>query len=143
MRRHLRGTDAFLLEPVFIDAVWREHLQLPVSEENERAALTDVGTRCADALRSFGASLQDDLRTLAEAERSSRAYALAAVRYAERRALQAAARAVETRLGALNSLEYYQERRLASLGLQPIESEDELDALRAAGRQMQSTDYEW
>lgn len=123
--------------------MWTEHLPLPVSEANERAALTDVATRCADALDAFGGSLQSDLQTLAEAERTSREYALAAVRYAERRALQAAARATETRLSTLKGLEYYQERRLTSLGLQPIESDDELEALRAAGRQMQSTDYEW
>jgi hypothetical protein len=28
-------------------------------------------------------------------------------------------------------------------GLQPIESEDELEALRAAGRQISSSDYDW
>jgi hypothetical protein len=114
--KHLSGADAFLLEPVFIDSLWQEHAQLPVSEANERAALTDVGQRCEDAVQAFGGSLRSDLQTLAEAERSSREYALAAVRYAERRALQAAARAIETRLGALGSLEYYQQRRLASLG---------------------------
>lgn len=34
----------------------------------------------------------------------------------------------------LDQIEYYQDRRLASLGLTPIETEEELDALRAAGR---------
>ena len=80
---------------------------------------------------------------LAEAETTSREYALAAVRYAERRALQASVRAVEARLGSLSGLEYYQERRLNALGLQPIESEEELESLRAAGRQVSSSDYEW
>lgn len=30
--KHLSAADAFLLEPVFIDSLWGEHLQLPVSE---------------------------------------------------------------------------------------------------------------
>ena len=137
----MSGADAFLLEPVFIDALWREHLPYPVSEENERLALSDVKACCERALVTFGGSVQADLQTLAEAERDSKAYAFAAVRYAERRALQSASRAIENRLGSLANLEYYQQRRLNSLGLQPIESEDELESLRAAGRQYSSSDY--
>lgn len=141
--KHLGGAEAFLLEPVFIGTAWNEHLQLPVSEENERAALSDICARCNAALDSFGGSVQSDLQTLAEASKDSREYVLAAVRYAERRALQAARRASETQLDALGGLEYYQERRLASLGLQPIETEEELDALRAAGRSYSANDYDW
>lgn len=61
--KHLSGADAFLLEPVFIDSLWQEHAQLPVSEANERAALTDVGQRCEDAVQAFGGSLRSDLQT--------------------------------------------------------------------------------
>ena len=114
-----------------------------MSEENERAALSDVAGRCDAALASFGGSVQDDLRVLAESDRSSREYALAAVRYAERRALQAGSRTAANRLSTLKSLEYYQERRLGSLGLTPIETEDELEQLRAAGRQISANDYDW
>ena len=74
---------------------------------------------------------KEDLALLAEAPREAHAYRLAAVRYAERRALQAASRSLQGRLGALSSLEYYQERRLRSLNLTPVETEEELDALRA------------
>ena len=141
--KHIDAADAFLLEPVFIDVLWNEHLQLPVSEDNERRSLSDVGSRCDAVLAGFGGSLQEDLQTLAEADRASRAYALAAVRYAERRVLQSTSRAIEAKLGTLKGLEYYQQRRLNALGLQPVESEEELDALRAAGRQYSTDDIDW
>ena len=141
--KHLAAADAFILEPVFMEALWSEHLQYPFSEDNERAALEDVAQRCDAALATFGGSVQEDLRALGEADRDSRTYKLAAVRYAERRALSAASRAVEAKLGTLSSLEYYQQRRLNSLGLQDIDS-DEVDQLRAAGRvAAASSDYEW
>ena len=54
----------------------------------------------------------------------------------------------QARLGALKGLEYYQERRLRSLNLTPIETEEEIEALReesmrAAGRRFGADDYEW
>lgn len=94
-------------------------------------------------LAAGGGSVQRDLQTLAEASKASRQYKLAAVRYAERRALQAAARTADALLGQLGGLEYYQQRRLNSLGLQPIETDEELDALRAAGRRSGASDVEW
>jgi hypothetical protein len=145
--KRLGGADAFLLEPVFFSALWREHLQLPVSHENEAAALGEAVARCAAALEQLGGSVQQDLQVLAETPKSERRYQLAALRYAERRGLQAAARWFETQLSGLKGLEYYQERRLAGLGLNPVESEAELDALRAvgdraAGRRFEQ-DMEW
>jgi hypothetical protein len=53
------------------------------------------------------------------------------VRYAERRALEASVRWLEAALERLRELEYYQERRLRTLGLEPIETAEELEALRA------------
>ena len=35
------------------------------------------------------------------------------------------------------------QRRLSSLGLQPVETEEELDSLRAAGRAASQLDYDW
>ena len=52
-------------------------------------------------------------------------------------------RAAEASLGGLGGLEYYQERRLASLGLNPIESDEELEALKAGGRSYSASDVEW
>ena len=164
--KHLSAVDAFLLEPVFIDSLWVEHLQvasspqllsspplsfffppllltlsypsylhlqLPVSEDNERAALEELKGMVEAGLASLTDSVQLDLQTLAEADKASRAYALCAVRYAERRALQAASRTVAALLASLSGLEYYQARRLGALGLNPVETEEELDSLRAAG----------
>jgi hypothetical protein len=91
--------------------------------------------------------VQLDLQVLAETPKSDRQYQLAALRYAERRGLQAAARWFETQLSGLKGLEFYQERRLAGLGLNPVETKEELDALRAvgdraAGRRFEQ-DMEW
>jgi len=141
--KHLGAGDAFLLEPVFLDVVWAEYLALPVSRENEEAALTEAAAQCAKKLGQFGGSLQSDLQVLAEAPRSSREYALSAVRYAERRALQDAARQFDARLMMLDKYEYYQQRRLKSLGLDPIETEEEVEKLRAGGRSYGADEYDW
>jgi len=145
--KFLKGADAFLLEALFRESVWREHLLLPVSQGNEEEALNAGIVRCGEVLRKFESSLQEDLALLAEAPRASLEYKLAALRYAERRAAEASQRAFKGRLAELSSLEYYQERRLRSLNLTPIETEEELDALReesarAAGRGI-GQDYEW
>ena len=128
--------------------VWSEHLCLPVSEDNERTALTEISNLCDATLNRFEGTLQSDLATLAEALSQSRSSALASVRYAERRALEGSARGVTAALGELKQLEYYQERRLRGLNLTPIETEEELEALRAdsarfAGRRDQMDGYEW
>lgn len=136
-------SDAFLLEALFADSLWREHLPLPISRQNEAAALTVGFEAATEALLRLRGSVQEDLATLAEAPRESRAYRLAAVRYAERRALEAATSAFRVQMGSLDSLEYYQERRLRMLNLTPIETEEELEALKAAGRAMTSDGYDW
>jgi hypothetical protein len=136
--KNMRGADTFLLEPVFLDTIWGQHLQLPVSEENERDALQDVADFASAVLERFaeqGNSVQTDLQTLAEADRAGRPYALSAVRYAERRALETVLRAAQSRQGNLkgaNAPEYYQERRLNAMGLQPMDS-DEIEAMRSGG----------
>lgn len=109
------------------------HPSPPTPQDNERAALEDLKATIEAGLASLTDTVQLDLQTLAEADKASREYALCAVRYAERRALQAASRAVATLLASLSGLEYYQGRRLAALGLNPVETEEELDSLRAVG----------
>ena len=72
----------------------------------------------------------------------SRAAELASIRYAERRALESAARWFDAQLELpASSVEYYQERRLRSLNLDPIETAEDLDALRAAGRAYSDNDW--
>ena len=140
--RHLQGIDAFLLESIFRQVLWPEHLQLPVTENNERAALEDGRDRCAAALAALSGDLQRDLAILAEAAPGSRAAELASIRYAERRALESAARWFDAQLELpASSVEYYQERRLRSLNLDPIETAEDLDALRAAGRAYSDNDW--
>ena len=139
--KQIKGADCFLLESVLLDALWPIHLPLPVSEENERDALREAGNALDAALAKLTGSVQQDLQSLAEAESASREYVLASVRYAERRALESAAGWIEARLMRLKNLEYYQERRLLSLGLQPIETEEELDALKAGGRAYSDVDW--
>ena len=140
--RHLQGIDAFLLESIFRQVLWPEHLQLPVTENNERAAMQDGSDRCAAALAALSGDLQRDLAILAEAAPGSRAAELASIRYAERRALESAARWFDAQLELpASSVEYYQERRLRSLNLDPIETAEDLDALRAAGRAYSDNDW--
>mmetsp|Transcript_14877 Transcript_14877/g.49409 ORF Transcript_14877/g.49409 Transcript_14877/m.49409 type:complete len:498 (-) Transcript_14877:99-1592(-) len=137
-------SDAFLLEALFADDLWREHLQQPVSRQNEAAALQLGHDAVTSALGKLRGDVQLDLASLAEAPRESVGYRCAAVRYAERRAVSAAANELRAALGSLDGLEYYQERRLKLLNLTPVETEEELEALRSAGRRTSdSSSYDW
>ena len=94
------------------------------------------------ALAALSGDLQRDLAILAEAAPGSRAAELASIRYAERRALESAARWFDAQLELpASSVEYYQERRLRSLNLDPIETAEDLDALRATGRAYSDNDW--
>ncbi|KAL3912050.1 MAG: hypothetical protein SGPRY_008468 [Prymnesium sp.] len=141
--KHLKGADCFLLESIFADSLWSEHLQLPVSEENEKAALQDVAQSITYQLDRMAGSLQADLQILSEGSETSNAFKMASVRYAERRALEAGARWLDAQLLRLSDLEYYQERRLNALGLNPVETDEELEALKAAGRSYGANEVEW
>ena len=144
--RMLDGADTFLLESVFRDILWLEHIPLPISEENEQAVLNLIVDTATLYIRRLRSSMQQDLAILSEEPSSSVAHQLAALRYAERRALEAVQKEAERQLRSLKELEYYQERRLRLLNLTPIESEEELDALRAAGRALSDggrNSYDW
>ena len=117
---NLGGADAFLLEPVFRGEVWPRHVQDPVSRENERAVCASMAGGCAAALARIGGDAASDERELAGGGKnalSRRAAAALRVRCGERAALASAARWFAGREAALDSLEYYQERRLRGLGL--------------------------
>jgi len=131
-------------QALFADDLWREHLQQPVSRQNEAAALQLGHDAVTSALGKLRGDVQLDLASLAEAPRESVGYRCAAVRYAERRAVSAAANELRAALGSLDGLEYYQERRLKLLNLTPVETEEELEALRSAGRRTSdSSSYDW
>jgi [ribulose-bisphosphate carboxylase]-lysine N-methyltransferase len=128
----LSGGDCFLLEAVFENEVWG-HLQQPVSPANEEAMCAAAADGARDALAAHpggGASLADDLAELraiksagsggaaGSTERAARRRALALrARVAEKQALEAVLALLEQRRQSLETLEYYQERRLKRLGL--------------------------
>ena len=121
---NLGGADAFLLEPVFRGEVWSRHVQEPVSRENERAVCASMASGCAAALARIGGDAAGDESALAagssgsgSGQLSRRAAAALRIRCGERAALASAARWFAGREAALDSLEYYQERRLRGLGL--------------------------
>lgn len=57
------GADAFLLESIFRNEVW-EHMQLPVSEENERCCYQQLIDGCTAALAGYPTSIDEDLALL-------------------------------------------------------------------------------
>lgn len=61
---NLGGADAFLLEALFRNRVWQEHLMLPVSEENERMVCESMLTGCSEALDALGDAASQDMATL-------------------------------------------------------------------------------
>ena len=141
---HLPISPHISPQALFADDLWREHLQQPVSRQNEAAALQLGHDAVTSALGKLRGDVQLDLASLAEAPRESVGYRCAAVRYAERRAVSAAANELRAALGSLDGLEYYQERRLKLLNLTPVETEEELEALRSAGRRTSdSSSYDW
>ena len=72
--RHMDGSDAFLLEGIFRQVLWPEHLQLPISRANEEKAVRDAIDRCTAAVAGFSGSMQSDLGLLAEAEPGTESY---------------------------------------------------------------------
>lgn len=117
---NLDNQDAFLLESIFRNEVW-SHVNLPVSEENERAVYESMTSGCASVLQSYPTKLEDDialLKTLqTEGAKNHRARMAVALRLGEKEVLEGTLRFFEDRLGILKDLEYYGERRLKRLGL--------------------------
>ena len=109
----LAGGDAFLLEPIFANELW-DFLAAPISPDNERAALEAVRAE-ADALQ----------RTLLDAGPAAGDARFEALRRTELDALDATLNWVAADLSMLAGKEYYQEKRLKSLGLDTEWSEDE------------------
>jgi [ribulose-bisphosphate carboxylase]-lysine N-methyltransferase len=129
--KHLSGEDVFILEAVFKDRVWLEHMKQPFTEENERAVLTHLASAIEEKLGRITVSYQEDLKIIAIADRQSPAYGFANIRYAERRALEEFGKAISLQLDGLKKIEYYHERRLGGLGL--LEG-DEVDTMTAGGK---------
>lgn len=112
----LNGADAFLLEGLFRNAVW-EHLQSPVSRENEEAVCKAILDGCRSALAGYSTTMDEDLNLLKEGQLSPRMEMAVVIRLGEKRVLEELQLSFETQMANLDQLEYYAERRLRSLGL--------------------------
>jgi len=121
---NLDSADAFLLESIFRNEVWG-HVNLPVSEENERAVYESMISGCSAVLQSYPTKIDDDMAILnglkgtegKNNQAENRQKMAAALRLGEKEVLEGALRFFEERMNLLKDLEYYGERRLKRLGL--------------------------
>lgn len=125
----LGGGDVFLLEAVFRPEVWG-FMAYPVSEENEAAAIDAILAACATALDGYtvppGAADGDGAGGPATARRAALARRLVGV---ETAALRACVAYFTRERATLDSLEYYQERRLRELNLlRPVDPSEIVDS---------------
>ena len=126
------GKDAFLLESIFRKEIWG-FMSEPVSEDNERGAVTAVIDACEKALENM-----EDIAADGEATEKDKLCSM--VRESEREALVRTLVYVKQEAEALDLKEYYQERRLKDLGLNSDWTpEDEYGQTRVPG----GADYDW
>lgn len=139
----LGGKDAFLLEAVFRNEVWR-FMELPVSEANEQAVDEVIIDACTQALANFAEAeaLTDELLqkegvsplTIARME------ALARLRESEKGALVATQAWANRDLMTSDLKVYYQERRLEELQLSgPLTDDEYVDG--SGGRRTSNLDW--
>lgn len=132
----LGGRDAFLLESIFRKEVWG-FMSEPVSEENERDVVMGVIDACEKALEDM------EGEDVADGNLSQNARLCAMVREAERRALERTLIYMKQESEALDLKEYYQERRLKSLGLDSEWSPEDDDVGWGGTRVPGGADYDW
>lgn len=132
----LGGKDAFLLESIFRKEVWG-FMSEPVSEDNERGAVTAIVDACQAALDDMDDDGGGEGGGSSEKERLC-----AMVRSSEREALGRTLVYVKQESEALDLKEYYQERRLKSLGLDS-EWAPEDDIGFGGARVPGGADYDW
>lgn len=115
---HLGGTDAFLLEALFREQAW-DLISQPVSRENEEMACGSIVQALQQALDSYPTTLEEDfaMLTRGQVQIGSAMEVAVRLRLGEKQALQTGIRFFKGILEQLDDFEYYQERRLKSLGL--------------------------
>lgn len=119
----LQGTDSFLLEPVFSGSIW-SFMQLPVSEENEKAVYDLIIGACEDALDEYGTACETDATSISPERRRLASIVIEG----ERRVLSDTKAYYKKQLLSLGVLEYYAERRLKELDLlRPVEDSEIVD----------------
>ncbi|KAJ9549149.1 hypothetical protein OSB04_021692 [Centaurea solstitialis] len=111
----LGGTDAFLLESIFRNSVW-DHLELPVSRDNEEVICQVVRGACQSALSSYRTTIEEDEK-LKGGDLDQRVEIAIGIRAGEKMVLQQIDENFKEREMELDEYEYYQERRLRDLGL--------------------------
>lgn len=112
----LEGTDAFLLESIFRNAVWG-HLELPVSRANEEMICHVVRNACKTALSSYHTMVDEDEKLMEKGDLDPRVEIAVGIRVGEKKVLRQIDDIFRERELELDGLEYYQERRLKDLGL--------------------------
>ncbi|KAM0012304.1 putative [Fructose-bisphosphate aldolase]-lysine N-methyltransferase [Helianthus debilis subsp. tardiflorus] len=112
----LGGTDAFLLESIFRNAVW-DHLELPVSRDNEEVICQVVRGACKSALSSYRTTIEEDEKLMEGRNMDPRLAIAVGIRAGEKKVLQHIDGIFKEREMELDENEYYQERRLRDLGL--------------------------
>ena len=114
---NMEASDAFLLESIFRNEVWG-HVNLPISEENERAVYESMVSGCSAVLGAYPTKIDDDLAIVnGLTPAGDREKMAAALRLGEKEVLEGTLRFFEERMGQLKDFEYYGERRLKRLGL--------------------------
>jgi len=133
----LGGKDAFLLESIFRKEVWG-FMSEPVSEDNEREVVTTVINACENALKEM-----DEISNEEGSALSPKKQLCALVRGSERQALERTLEYVKQEAEALDLKEYYQERRLKTLGLDSDWSPEDDDIAFGGSRVPGGADYDW
>eukprot|EP00956_Cyclotella_meneghiniana_P005656 scaffold7287_cov41-Cyclotella_meneghiniana.AAC.1 len=115
-------------------------MSIPVSEANERLATTAIIDACQNALSEMEEASKE---TADEANLTEKQKLCAMVRDSERQALERTIVYVKQESEALDLKEYYQERRLKSLGLDSEWSPESDDVGFGGNRVPGGADYDW
>mmetsp|Transcript_10638 Transcript_10638/g.24296 ORF Transcript_10638/g.24296 Transcript_10638/m.24296 type:complete len:600 (+) Transcript_10638:57-1856(+) len=132
----LAGKDAFLLESIFRKEIWG-FMSEPVSEDNEKASVTAVQEACEAALSDMNELESED----SSASPSLNEQLCSMVRGSEREALERTLAYIKQEAEALDLKEYYQERRLKTLGLDSEWTPE--DEFGSTTRVPGAADYDW
>lgn len=126
----LSGADVFLLEGVFRGDVW-ETMGMAVSAENERAMCEVMIGACEDALEEFDKGWERMKETKGGDEKMSerRREMSKTIVEGEKEIVLSVVKTYKARLGSLDAIEYYAERRLKMLDLlRPVDESEIVDS---------------
>lgn len=112
----LGGGDAFLLESIFRNSIW-DHLESPVSRDNEELVCQVIRDACKSALSGYSTTIEEDEKLMIQDDLNPRHKIAVGIRLGEKKVLQQIDGIFKEREMDLGVYEYYQERRLKDLGL--------------------------